>query len=73
VFGVAVLAAVFTANGSYASGTGYVDGLVPALQVGAVAVALAALAAVVLPGRARAEATEPAVERGLADAPMATA
>jgi MFS family permease len=73
VFGVAVLAAVFTAYGSYASPTGYVDGLIPAMQVGAVAVGLAALAALVLPGRARVEATEPAVEHGLSEAPMATA
>jgi EmrB/QacA subfamily drug resistance transporter len=73
VFGVAVLAAVFTANGSYASGVGYVDGLVPAMQVGAVAVALGALAAFVLPGRARVEHTEPTVELGLPEAPMATA
>jgi MFS family permease len=73
VFGVAVLAAVFTANGSYASGVGYVDGLVPAMQLGAVVVALGALTALVLPGRARVEGTEPAVELGVPEAPMATA
>ncbi len=64
VFGVAVLAAVFTANGSYASPTGYVDGLIPAMQVGAVGVALAAVAAVVLPGLTRVERTESAIEVG---------
>jgi EmrB/QacA subfamily drug resistance transporter len=73
VFGVAVLAAVFAANGSYASPTGYVDGLVPAMQVGAVALAVATLAAMVLPGRARGTTSELAVERGVAEAPMATA
>lgn len=41
--GVAVLASVFTHNGGYASGQEFVDGLVPALWVGAGAVALAAV------------------------------
>src|SRR5204862_8019424 len=35
VFGVAVLAAVFASNGSYASGQAFVDWLVPATQVDA--------------------------------------
>jgi EmrB/QacA subfamily drug resistance transporter len=48
-FGVAVLASVFTANGSYASPSGFVGGLIPALQVGAVVVAAGALAAMALP------------------------
>ena len=55
VFGVAVLASVFSANGNYASGAGYVDGLIPALQVGAIVVALGAVAAMALPGRSRAD------------------
>lgn len=55
VFGVAVLASVFSANGNYGSGVAYVDGLVPAIQVGAVVVALGALAALALPGRSRAD------------------
>ena len=55
VFGVAVLASVFSANGNYGSGAAYVDGLVPALQLGAVIVAIGALAAVALPGRNRAD------------------
>jgi EmrB/QacA subfamily drug resistance transporter len=54
VFGVAVLAAVFTANGSYITPTTFVDGLIPAMQVGAVVVAFGALAALALPGRATA-------------------
>ena len=36
VFGVAVLAAVFTANGSYVSPVDFVEGLVPSMQLGAV-------------------------------------
>jgi EmrB/QacA subfamily drug resistance transporter len=51
VFGVAVLASVFAANGSYATPQRYVDGLLPAVAVGAVVVALGALAALALPGR----------------------
>ncbi len=51
VFGVAVLASVFAANGSYASPQSYVDGLLPAVWVGAAVVAAGALAATLLPGR----------------------
>jgi EmrB/QacA subfamily drug resistance transporter len=53
VFGVAVLASVFSANGSYVSAQSYVDGTIPALQVGAVVVALGAVAALALRGRVR--------------------
>jgi EmrB/QacA subfamily drug resistance transporter len=53
VFGVAVLASVFASNGSYATGQTFVDGLVPAMQVGAVVVALGAIAALALGGRRR--------------------
>ena len=49
--GVAVLTAVFTANGSYTSGRDYVSGLVPALWWGAAAVAVGALVALALPRR----------------------
>ena len=41
VFGVAVLASVFAAAGSYVSPQAFVDGLVPALWVAAVAVGAA--------------------------------
>jgi EmrB/QacA subfamily drug resistance transporter len=51
VFGVAVLASVFAANGSYASPQSYVAGLLPAVWVGAAVVAVGALAATLLPGR----------------------
>ena len=51
VFGVAVLASVFSAVGSYASPQSFVDGMTPAIWVGAVAVAVAGLAAVAIPPR----------------------
>jgi hypothetical protein len=75
VFGVAVLAAVFTANGSYASPQAFVDGLIPAMQVGAVVVALGAVAAMALPGRVRSSeaSVDAEVEMRVPEAPMATA
>ncbi|MFD9796272.1 MFS transporter [Streptomyces sp. NPDC059070] len=57
--GVAVLAAVFSAQGGYTSGQAFVDGLRPALWVGAAAVALAAASAAFLPGRRTAGAAAP--------------
>jgi EmrB/QacA subfamily drug resistance transporter len=65
VFGVAVLAAVFARFGGYESGQAFSDGMNPALILGAIVVALGALAAFAIPGRPRrAEATagEPLVE-----------
>ncbi len=53
VFGVAVLASVFAANGSYQSGQAFVAGMIPALQLGTGFVALGAVAALALAGRAR--------------------
>ncbi len=50
VFGIAVLGAVFSAHGGYASGAAFVSGLAPAVWVGAAAVAVAAAAALFLPG-----------------------
>jgi EmrB/QacA subfamily drug resistance transporter len=49
VFGIAVLGAVFSARGGYASGTAFVSGLAPAVWVGGAAVAAAAAAALFLP------------------------
>ena len=53
VFGVAMLASVFSANGSDASPRAFVDGMVPVVWVGAGAgaVALASVAALAIPGR----------------------
>ena len=58
VFGVAVLASIFAANGSYVTAQSFVDGMIPALQVGAVVVALGAVAALALGGRVRVPAPE---------------
>src|SRR3954470_9108734 len=53
VLGVAVLAAVFSANGSYASPQAFIDGVAPALWVGAAVLAVGALVATLVPGRER--------------------
>src|SRR6202040_3754439 len=50
VFGIAVLGALFSARGGYASGASFVSGLAPAVWVGAAAVAVGAIAALFLPG-----------------------
>ena len=55
VLGIAVLGAIFSSRGGYVSGQAFVDGLQPALLVGAVAVLAGAGAAVLLPGRRAAE------------------
>src|ERR1700734_4187444 len=64
VFGIAVLGAVFSAHGGYASGTSFVAGLSPAVWGGAAGVAVAAAAAFLLPKarRAATTTTEPAKE-----------
>src|SRR5204863_9460099 len=51
VFGVAVLATIFSSYGGYESGQAFVDGLNPAVWVGAVIVALGAVAALLVPRR----------------------
>ena len=53
VLGIAVLGAVFSSRGGYASAQDYVSGLVPAVGVGAAVVAVGALCALALPGRRR--------------------
>jgi predicted MFS family arabinose efflux permease len=50
VMGVAVLASVFTASGGYESPQAFVDGLVPAMYVGAAVLAAGALVALLIPG-----------------------
>jgi hypothetical protein len=54
VFGVAVLASVFSHRGGYESGQAFVNGLRPAVAVGAAGVGLAALVLLVVPRRSRA-------------------
>ncbi len=61
VFGVAVLASVFSSYGGYESGQAFVDGLGPAVWVGAVVVGLGAVAALFIP-RKRRPAEAPALE-----------
>jgi hypothetical protein len=56
VMGVAILGAVFSAHGSYASPASYIEGVQPALWVGAAVLAVGALLATLVPGKARAEA-----------------
>ena len=52
VFGVAVLAAIFAEYGHYPPpGQAYIDGLVPALWVGAAVLAVGALIALLIPKR----------------------
>ena len=63
VLGVAVLAAVFSATGGYESGQAFVDGLAPALWVGAAVLAVGAVAALLVPGKPRSEPA-PVVRRG---------
>jgi len=55
VFGVAVLASIWSHYGSYANGTAFVDGMTPAIWVGAAIVLLGAVAAFAIPRRARTE------------------
>jgi MFS family permease len=70
VLGVAVLASVFTANGSYTSPQQYVDGMTAALPVGAVVLGVGALLALLIPRTARAEPVKvsEAPAAGLAEA-----
>ena len=63
VLGVAVLASVFTSSGGYGSPQDYVDGLIPAVWVGAAVLGVGALIALLVPGRRSAavhELAEPA-------------
>jgi EmrB/QacA subfamily drug resistance transporter len=53
VFGVAVLAAVFAHVGGYGTGQSFVDGMNPAVLIGAGFVAVGALAAFLMPGQLR--------------------
>lgn len=69
VFGVAVLASVFSHVGGYQSPDAFVDGTTTAVYVGAAVVAVGALAAFAIPtGRRRAEKPVGAVEPAFAEA-----
>jgi EmrB/QacA subfamily drug resistance transporter len=67
VFGVAVLASIFSSYGGYGTGASFVAGLTPAVWVGAAVVGLGAIAALTIPVRRRARCAkavrlEPALE-----------
>jgi hypothetical protein len=64
VFGVAVLAAVFSHYGGYQTPASFVQGVTPALYLGAAIVAIGAGAALFIPRRHRASAEAPQVGRG---------
>ncbi len=55
VFGVAVLASIFTHEGGYGSAQMFTDGIIPALWVGAIAVGVGALIATLIPGKRQQE------------------
>jgi MFS family permease len=63
--GVAVLASVFSREGSTLTGQGFVDGLVPAVWIGAVVLAGGALLSLAVPGK---RAARPAVTEALSPA-----
>jgi cytochrome c biogenesis factor len=72
VLGVAVLAAVFTGAGGYGSPQAYVDGLVPAVWVGAAVLAAGALVALLVPGRRAGVAQAAAPAGAVREAAQAT-
>jgi hypothetical protein len=59
VFGVAVLATIFSHSGALTSSQAFIDGVVPALWVGAAVVALGAVVALLLPRGKAAPAVAP--------------
>jgi len=69
--GIAVMASIFAAQGGYESAQTFVDGLRPAVAVGAAVVALGGVAALLIPGRRREDRTptDGAAPAGAATAP----
>ncbi|GAA4849825.1 MFS transporter [Kitasatospora terrestris] len=73
VFGIAVLASVFTSQGGYGSPTAFVDGMHAAVWIGAGIVALGAIAALFIKDAPKAAAAEaPATETPAAKTPAPT-
>jgi EmrB/QacA subfamily drug resistance transporter len=68
VFGVAVLATVWSHYGGYRTGASFVDGMTPAIWVGASIVALGAVAAFLIPHRRRSAEADLQVEPAYAEA-----
>ncbi len=74
VLGIAVLATVFSSNGSYVSGHAFISGLVPAMWVGVAVLGAGAVVAAAVPFSTRAEAAVHAkAEAEAAAAPAAPA
>ncbi|MGZ4173319.1 MAG: DHA2 family efflux MFS transporter permease subunit [Solirubrobacteraceae bacterium] len=73
VLGIAVLATVFTSNGSYSSPQAYVDGLIPAMWVGTAVLAAGALIAAAVPFSTRASAAQIAAAEAHSDETAAAA
>jgi EmrB/QacA subfamily drug resistance transporter len=67
VFGIAVLAAVFTRHGVYASSSTFADGFRAALIVGAALTAVGIVAALLSPGRARRDSEASGLQPAFAD------
>lgn len=59
--GIAIMASIFLAQGGYETGQTFVDGLRPALVTGAGVVALAGVAALLIPSRKRSVLTEESI------------
>jgi EmrB/QacA subfamily drug resistance transporter len=72
VLGIAILATVFTSHGSYATPQAFVNGLVPAMWVGAGVLAAGALIAAALPFSTRASAAHHAASEQAAVGHAAT-
>jgi ABC-type glycerol-3-phosphate transport system permease component len=62
VFGVAVLSTIFSSYGGYGTGQSFVDGLTPAIWIGAAIVAVGALAAFAITRVRRVERLVPAFD-----------
>jgi MFS family permease len=73
VMGVAVLASVFAANGGYESPQAFTDGVVAALPIAVVVLAIGAVLALLTPRRSRSEASERECAEGPVDAAEAPA
>jgi cytochrome c biogenesis factor len=68
VLGIAVLASVFSANGSYASPQAFTDGMTSAIWIGAAVLAAGALLALLVPGKRARQSEEVVPEAGLVSA-----